>query len=58
MSPQTKEKEEFMSWVPYSNALKGLMYVIICTTPNITLLMSVVSCYMTYLENTASCEDT
>lgn len=33
----------------YSNTIGSLMYVMICTTPNITYAMSVVSRYMTNL---------
>ena len=31
LSPQTKEKREYMSHVPYANAVGSIMYVMVCT---------------------------
>jgi len=46
MSPQIEEAEEFMSRVPYSNAVGSLMYHMVCTRPDIAHAMSVFSHYM------------
>ncbi|KAI4332243.1 hypothetical protein L6164_017167 [Bauhinia variegata] len=34
--PKTKEEEEYMSKVPYSNAVGSLMYAMVCTRPDIS----------------------
>jgi len=35
LSPQTKDKVEQMSHVPYASAVGNLMYAMVCTRPNI-----------------------
>ena len=44
--PRTKKDNEFMSLVPYSNALGSIMYAMVCTRPYIVQEVSVVSRYM------------
>lgn len=43
MSPQIKEEEEFMSWIPYSSIVESLMYAMVCIRPYIANIVSVVS---------------
>lgn len=45
LSPSTDEKQEFMARVPYPSLVGSLMYVMVCTKPNI-LHVSMVSQYM------------
>ena len=44
--PQTKEEQAYISHVPYSSAIGNIMYAMICTRPDITQSVSVVSRYM------------
>ena len=44
--PQTDEEEEYMSKVPYANTVGSLMYLMVCTRPDIAYAVSVVSRYM------------
>ncbi|KAI4331921.1 hypothetical protein L6164_016867 [Bauhinia variegata] len=44
--PKTKEEEEYMSKVPYSNAVGSLMYAMVCTRPDISHAVGIVSRYM------------
>ena len=37
---------EYMSHVPYASAIDSIMYVMVCTRPNISHVVSVVSRYM------------
>ena len=37
---------EHMSHVPYASAVRSIMYVMVCTRPNISHAVSVVSRYM------------
>jgi hypothetical protein len=46
MCPKTHEKIKYMSRVPYSSAVDILMYVMVCTRPDITHAVGVVSRYM------------
>jgi hypothetical protein len=46
MCPKTHEEIEYMSRVPYSSAVGSLMYVIVCTRPDIAHAVGVVSRYM------------
>ena len=46
LSPQTKEKREYMSHVPYANAVGSIMYVMVCTRLDISHAVSAVSRYM------------
>lgn len=45
LSPETDEKEH-MSCVPYSSFIDSLMYAMVCTRPDISHVVSVVSRYM------------
>eukprot|EP00253_Pinus_taeda_P005657 PITA_05657 len=44
--PKTQEEEEDMSCVPYTSAVGSLMYAMVCTRPNITHAMGVLSKFM------------
>ena len=46
-SPNTVEECEHMTSVPYAFTVGSLMYVMVCTRPNITHAIGVVSKYMT-----------
>ena len=48
MCPTTKEEKEGMAKVPYSLAVGSLMYVMVCTRPDIAHSVGVVS---RFLEN-------
>ncbi|XP_070053673.1 uncharacterized protein [Nicotiana tomentosiformis] len=45
-SPQSKEEERHMAQVPYSSAVGSIMYAMVCTRPDISQAVSVVSQYM------------
>ncbi|KAF3627945.1 putative basic 7S globulin-like [Capsicum annuum] len=44
--PTTDEEREYLSKVPYANVVGSLMYAIVCTRPDISQVVSVVSRYM------------
>ena len=46
MCPKTQEDIEYMSRVPYSSVVGSLMYVMICTRPDIAHVVGVMSRYM------------
>ncbi|KAE8655608.1 F-box family protein, putative isoform 2 [Hibiscus syriacus] len=46
MSPSSEEERMEMSRVPYESALRSLMFAMICTRPDITQAVGVVSRYM------------
>jgi transposase InsO family protein len=46
LSPKSAEEKEQMSKVPYSNAVGSVMYAMVCTRPDISHAVSVVSRYM------------
>ena len=46
MSPSSDKEKMHMARVPYANAVDSLMYAMVCTRPNITQAVSVVSRYM------------
>jgi hypothetical protein len=46
MCPKTQEEIEYMSMVPYSSIVGCLMYVMVCTRPNIAHAVEVVRRYM------------
>ena len=50
MCPKTQEEEDKISKVPYSLAVGSLMYVTVCTRPNIPHEVGVVSRYMSHPE--------
>ena len=46
MCPETQEEINYMSNIPYSLVVGSLMYAMVCTRPNITHVVGVVSRYM------------
>ncbi|GKV31442.1 hypothetical protein SLEP1_g40128 [Rubroshorea leprosula] len=46
LSPETEEEKKFMACVPYVSAVGSLMYAMVCTRPDISHAVSVVSRYM------------
>ena len=44
--PSSDEDVEYMSKVPYSSAVGSLMYVMVCSRPDLSYAMSLVSKYM------------
>ncbi|GKV31446.1 hypothetical protein SLEP1_g40131 [Rubroshorea leprosula] len=49
LSPETEEEKKFMAHVPYASAIGSLMYAMVCTRPDISHAVSVVSRYMANL---------
>jgi len=46
MSPKTIEEREYMTRVPYASAVGSLMYVMVCTRPDLSQAVSMISRYM------------
>jgi len=46
LSPQSTEEEEQMSHVAYAIAFGSIMYAMVCTRPDISQAVSIVSRYM------------
>jgi hypothetical protein len=46
MCPKTQEETKYMSRVPYSLVVRNLMYVMVCTRPDIAHVVGVVRRYM------------
>jgi hypothetical protein len=46
LCPSSEEEKDYMSRVPYANAVGSLMYVMVCTRPDISHAVGVVSRYM------------
>jgi len=46
MSPITVEEHEYMTNVPYTSAVGSLVYAMVCTRPDLSLAVSMVSIYM------------
>ena len=46
LSPQTDEEEKYISHVPYATAVGSIMYAMVCTRPDISHAVSVISQYM------------
>ena len=46
LSPSTDAEREYMLQVPYSNAVGSLMYAMVCTRPDISHVVGIVSRYM------------
>ncbi|PPR84446.1 hypothetical protein GOBAR_AA36262 [Gossypium barbadense] len=46
LSPQSDEEKQQMSHIPYSSAVGSVMYAMVCTRPDISHAVSVVSRYM------------
>jgi len=45
-APESKEDKEFMSKVPYANAVGSLMYAMVCTRLDLSYSVSLVSRFM------------
>jgi len=39
-SPKTVEKQRYMDNLPFANLIGSIMYVMVCTHPNITFVVS------------------
>ena len=46
LSPQIEEEREYMSHVPYASEFESIMYVMVCTRPDISYAISMVSRYI------------
>ena len=46
MSPKSVQEREYMTHVPYANAVGSLMYAMVCTRPDLSQAVSMVSRYM------------
>ena len=46
MSPKTVEERKYMTRVPYTSAVGSLMYAMVCTRPDLSQAVSMVSRYM------------
>jgi len=46
LSPKTVDDREYMSHIPYPNAFGSLMYVMVCTRPELSQAMSKLSRYI------------
>ena len=46
MSPRTEEKRKHMAQIPYANAVGALIYAMVCTRPDISHAVSMMSKYM------------
>ena len=46
MSPKCVQEREYMTHVPYASAVGSLMYAMVCTRPNLSQAVSMVSRYM------------
>ena len=51
LCPSSVEEKDYMSRVPYANTIGCFMYAIMCTRPNISHALGVVSKYMENLGN-------
>lgn len=47
LSLQSDKEKEYISCVPYANAIESMMYVLICIHPNILQAISVTVCKLT-----------
>ena len=45
MCPNTPQEKEKMTRVPYTNAIESLMYTMMCTMPDISYVVGLVSRY-------------
>ena len=46
MSPTTVEEREYMTRVPYASAVGSLIYAMVCTRPDLSQAVSMISRYM------------
>ena len=49
MCPKTQEEQNYMKNIPYSLAVGSLIYAMVCTCPDITKAVGVVSRFMSNL---------
>lgn len=45
MSPKTQDEREHMNKIPYASAIGSIMYVMLCTRPDISYALSITSRY-------------
>ena len=58
LCPSTVEEKDYMSRVPYANAVGCLMYAMVCTSPDISCTVDVVSRHMENMEKrTLECSE-
>ncbi|KAH9782808.1 Integrase catalytic domain-containing protein [Citrus sinensis] len=53
--PRSQEERDYMARVPYASVVGSLMYVMVCTRPNISQAVSIVSKYMYNLDCGQQC---
>ncbi|GKG06274.1 hypothetical protein Tco_0326360, partial [Tanacetum coccineum] len=46
LCPQSDAKDKYMSKVPYSSTVRSLMYAMVCSRPDLSYALSIVSRYM------------
>jgi Reverse transcriptase (RNA-dependent DNA polymerase) len=46
LSPKTKKEKSYIAEVSYSSVVGSIMYLMVCTRPDIAHVVSVVSCYL------------
>ena len=46
MSPRTEEERKHMAQIPYANVVGALMYAMVCTRPDISHVVNMVSRYV------------
>ena len=46
LSPKSDNEKRYMARVPYSSAVRSMMYAMVCTRPDISHAVSVVNKYM------------
>ena len=46
MSPKNVQEREYMTHVPYASAVGSLMYAMVCTRPDLSQAVSMISRYM------------
>ena len=46
LCPSSVEENDYMSCVPYANSVGSLMYAMVCTRPDISHVVGVISKYM------------
>ena len=44
--PRSQKERDYMARVPYASVVSSLMYAMVCTRPDISQLVSIVSRYM------------
>ena len=46
VGPKTEEEKEYMSKIPYKNIVGSIIYVMMCTRPDLSYAVNVVSRFM------------